>query len=230
MRHLHLDLKELSIMFFNTAILAALASLAPVCYGSTIPGDPSLGDIVDKGRDIAAHWPKKLGSGDVFEAFLARGHPDAAPKQNWTDENGEVYQSFYTFDTAEWNNMTDSLMLALGIDVNDTDSDLGLSKRQDGLEPDYFYCQDHGSWAWTISAGGFAAGVCDAFGYGVTLAGTTQVVRRRAQNIMGDDVIFVFSYLWAGTRWLGESTCAIAITYGLDGSCSVSASPYRFRV
>lgn len=117
---------------FSKSIFAAFAALAPLSWASAVPAD-----------FVVARRNEELDSlvndDDILNAFIEANHPSAVPNSTWADDNGEIYQTQWEFDEAEWQEMRSSLLLKAGVDESELQT-RALAPRQDEDLP--FFCKN----------------------------------------------------------------------------------------
>lgn len=119
-------------MLSKFLIAAAIANFVPSLHASTLQAD----FLLRRSQD-AVH--AVINDHSVFQAFSEAGHPDTAPVQEWRNDDGEVFQSHYAFDTDEWNAMRFELAKRAGIDETVL-ALTNLTTRQGSDDPPEFFC------------------------------------------------------------------------------------------
>lgn len=114
--------------------LTALVAFAPFSNAGALSSDFLLGRSLDLINDLTSDEA-------IFRAFGEAGHADTAPVQTWTNGMGDVYQSLYSFDEQEWQDMRASILSKNGLNETDVLEARGLVARQDE-DPPAFFCKN----------------------------------------------------------------------------------------
>lgn len=114
-------------------ITTALATIARFANAGALSSDFLLGRSLDLIDDLTSDEA-------IFRAFGEAGHADTAPVQTWTNGMGEVYQSLYSFDEQEWQEMRASILSTNGLNETDVLESRGLVVRDE--DPPAFFCKN----------------------------------------------------------------------------------------
>lgn len=111
-------------------LLTALATLAPLSNAGAVSSDLLLQRNLDLIDDLTNDEA-------IFGAFSEAGHPDTEPRQTWTNGDGVVYQSLYSFDDEEWETMRASILTKNGLNETELRGSALVRREED---PPAFFC------------------------------------------------------------------------------------------
>lgn len=115
-------------------LLAAFAALVPLVASSAVPFDFHLARRTQYIDDLVSEDA-------ILDAFIEANHPSAVPNRTWEDDNGETYQTLWTFDEADWQEMRASMLEKAGVVESDlVTHSTALTTRQD--DPPAFFCKN----------------------------------------------------------------------------------------